>query len=107
LSGKEWIVPSAERSAEVRRLKKETIMQDEDMVHLANARNPVEANIWRQALEEEGISCTVVGDLLEAGIGNVGSVTPEVWVHAHDLERARAFLAAHHGAAEEPEADDA
>jgi hypothetical protein len=81
-------------------------MQGEDIVHLANARNPIEANIWRQALEEEGISCTVVGDLLEAGIGDVGSVKPEVWVHAHDVERARAFLEAHHGAAEEPEADE-
>ncbi len=82
-------------------------MQGDDIVHLANARNPVEASIWRQALEDEGISCKVVGDLLEAGIGDVGSVMPEVWVHARDLERARAFLADHHGAAEEPDADEA
>ena len=75
-------------------------MQNDDMVHLANARNPIEANVWRQALEEEGISCTVVGDLLEAGIGNVGSISPEVWVHADDAERARAFLAAHQSAVE-------
>jgi hypothetical protein len=84
-------------------------MQSEDIVHLANARNPIEANIWRQALEDEGISCTVVGDLLEAGVGDVGSLTPEVWVHANDLERARAFLAAHqarHGA-DEPEEEEA
>jgi len=81
-------------------------MRSEDFVHLANARNPVEANIWRQALEEEGISCKVVGDLLEAGIGNVGSVGPEVWVPAKDVEQARAFLAAHHGAAEEPEEEE-
>jgi hypothetical protein len=81
-------------------------MQGDDIVHLANARNPIEANIWRQALEDEGISCTVVGDLLEAGVGDVGSLTPEVWVHAHDLEKARAFLAAHRGAADEPEEEE-
>ncbi len=67
-------------------------MQNDDIVHLANAKNPIEAHVWRQALEDEGISCTVVGDLLEAGIGDVGSVAPEVWVHANDAERARAFL---------------
>jgi hypothetical protein len=84
-------------------------MQNDDIVHLANARNPIEANIWRQALEDEGISCTVVGDLLEAGVGDVGSLTPEVWVHAGDAERARAFLAAHqaHHSADEPEEEEA
>jgi hypothetical protein len=104
--GKEWIVPSSEWSAEVRRPNKETIMQSDDYVHLANARNPVEANIWRQALEDEGVSCKVVGDMLEAGIGNVGSVKTEVWVHANQVEQARAFLAAHHGAADESEEDE-
>ncbi|HBI45622.1 MAG TPA: hypothetical protein DDY78_22635 [Planctomycetales bacterium] len=82
-------------------------MQSDGIVHLATANNPVEAHVWRQALEDEGISCQVVGDLLDAGFGDVGSVKAEVWVHANDLEQARAFLAAHHGAADEPEADDA
>ena len=76
-------------------------MKNDEMVHLANARNPIEAQIWCQALEDEGITCKVVGDLLEAGIGNVGSVGPEVWVHANDFEQARAFLAAHHGVADD------
>ena len=78
-------------------------MQNDEMVHLANARNPIQAQIWSQALEDEGISCKVVGDLLEAGIGNVGSIGPEVWVHANDVEKARAFRAAHHGANDETE----
>jgi hypothetical protein len=81
-------------------------MQSDDIVHLATASNPVEAHLWRQALEDEGISCQVVGDMLDAGIGDVGSVKAEVWVHAADLEQARAFLTAHHGAADESEADE-
>jgi hypothetical protein len=81
-------------------------MQSDDIVHLATASNPVEAHVWRQALEDEGISCKVVGDLLDAGIGDVGSVKAEVWVHANDLAQARAFLAAHHGAADGPEAEE-
>ena len=81
-------------------------MQSDDIVHLATARNSVEANIWRQALEDEGISCQVVGDMLDAGIGDVGSVKAEVWVHVNDLEQARAFLAAHHGATDEPDAEE-
>ena len=85
----------------------EWTVQNDNMVHLANARNPVEAHVWRQALEEEGIACAVVGDLLEAGIGNVGSVKAEVWVHADDAEKARAFLAAHRGVAEESDTEEA
>ena len=81
-------------------------MQNDNIVHLATANNPVEAHVWRQALEDEGISCQVVGDLLEAGIGDVGSVKPEVWVRANDLKQARAFLAAHHGAAGESEPEE-
>ena len=84
-------------------------MQGEDIVRLATASNPVEAYVWKQALEEEGIPCKVVGDLLEAGIGDVGGLRPEVWVHRTDLERAGAFLEAHvrRGAAAEDEEDEA
>ena len=81
-------------------------MQSDNIVHLATARNGVQAHIWRQALEDEGISCKVVGDMLDAGIGDVGSVKAEVWVHANDFEKARAFLAAHHGVPAEPETDE-
>ena len=70
-------------------------MEGRDIVRLATASNPVEAYVWKQALEEEGIPCKVVGDLLEAGIGDVGEIRPEVWVYRPDLERAGAFLKAH------------
>ncbi len=76
-------------------------MQDDDIVHLASAVNPVEAHVWKQALEEEGIRCRVVGDYLDVGIGDVPGLNAEVWVHKDDLERARAVLAEHRQAAAE------
>ncbi len=83
-------------------------MQGEDIVRVATASNPVEAYVWKQALEEEGIPCKVVGDLLEAGIGDVGGIRPEVWVRRTDLERAGAFLEAHmNREAPETEEDEA
>jgi hypothetical protein len=88
---------------------RETIMQGDDIVRLARASNQAEAYLWQQALEEEGIPCKVVGDLLEGGIGDVPGIRPEVWVHRPDLERAGAFLEAHvrRGPAEETEVEEA
>ena len=42
-----------------------------ELTRLATATTPIEAHIWQQALEEEGIRCQVVGDYLDAGIGNI------------------------------------
>ena len=83
-------------------------MQGEDIVRLAQASNQAEAYLWQQALEEEGIPCKVVGDLLEAGLVDAPGIRPEIWVHRPDLERARAFLQAHvHPAgAEDTEAEE-
>jgi Putative prokaryotic signal transducing protein len=64
----------------------------EDIVRLATAANPVQAHIWEQALKEEGIRCKVVGDLLDAGLGDIPGVSPELWVHRHDLARAEEIL---------------
>jgi hypothetical protein len=66
--------------------------QPDDIVRLATATNPAQAHIWREALEAEGISCRVVGDYLDAGIGDVPGITPEVWVHRDDLDRAKTIL---------------
>jgi len=74
----------------------------DDIVHLAYATNPVEAHIWRQALEAEGIQCRVVGDMLDAGLGDVPGAQPEVWVHRNDLDRARSVLETHQGAGSAP-----
>ncbi len=75
----------------------------DDIVHLAQAANPVEARIWQQALEDEGIRAKVVGDYLEAGIGNVPGIGPEIWVHKDDLARAAEILQRGQEKADEPE----
>jgi hypothetical protein len=67
----------------------------DEVVRLATAANPVEAHIWQQALEAEGIRCRVVGDYLDSGFGDVPGVSPEIWVHREDLGRAEAVLEAH------------
>ena len=81
-------------------------MHPDDIVRLATASNPAEATLWQQALEEEGIQSRVVGDYLEAGIGDVPGIRPEVWVHRNDAERARKILESHeHPPAAPPEAN--
>jgi hypothetical protein len=63
-----------------------------EMARLAEAANPFQAHIWQQALQEEGIRCQVLGDYLEAGIGDIPGMRAEVWVEAADLARAEAIL---------------
>jgi hypothetical protein len=64
----------------------------DDIVRLATAPNPAQAHIWQQALENEGISSRVVGDYLDAGVGDIPGLTAEIWVHRDDLERAQEVL---------------
>lgn len=64
-----------------------------DVVCLTTASNPAQAHILEGALREEGIDCKVVGDFLDSGIGDVGAVRAEVWVHRQDLERAQEVAA--------------
>ena len=66
-----------------------------DIVRLAAAANPFQAHIWQQALQEEGIRCQVLGDYLDAGIGDIPGMTAEVWVESEDLARAEAILRQH------------
>ncbi len=83
-------------------------MQGDEIVRLATASNPAEAVVWKQALEEEGIPCKVVGELLDSGFLDPHAARPEVYVHRADLERAVAALEAHRRAAAEdaePEED--
>jgi hypothetical protein len=66
-----------------------------DFVRLTSAPNSFEAGIWQQALQDEGIRCEVLGDYLEAGIGNTPGMMVELWVEAANLPRAEAILREH------------
>lgn len=78
----------------------------DDVVRLAHAVTPAQAHIWQQRLQEEGIECHVVGDYLDAGLGDIPGMQSEVWVHRGDFARAEEVLrriqeTATEGAAEE------
>jgi hypothetical protein len=64
----------------------------DEIVRLAHALNPVEAHIWEEALQQEGIRCRVSGDFLDVGIGNIPGLMAEVWVQKKDLARAQEIL---------------
>src|SRR5205823_3847137 len=64
----------------------------DDVVRLTTASNPAQAHILEQALAAAGIRATVVGDYLDAGIGDIPGVQPEVWVRREDLARALVVL---------------
>jgi len=65
---------------------------DDEIVCLATAENPFQAHVWEQALKDEGIRCKVVGDYLDASLGDIPGLKAEVWVHRDDLARAEAVL---------------
>ena len=84
-------------------------MEKDDVVRLATATNPLEAHVWQRALADAGIRAEVVGDYLDAGLGDVPGFRPELWVHRDDVERAEAVLREHrkeHGPGED-EAEEA
>jgi hypothetical protein len=74
-----------------------------DLVRLAAAANPFEAHVWQQALEEEGIRCQVLGDYLDAGLGDIPGFSAEVWVATADLARAEEILRQHRHRSKESE----
>lgn len=63
-----------------------------DVVRLTTTRTPAQAHIIEQALRDEGIESRVVGDYLDAGIGDISGIMAEVWIHAQDRERAEEIL---------------
>jgi hypothetical protein len=65
-----------------------------DIVCLLTAVHPSRAHLWRAALDEEGIQSTVVGDYLDAAIGDIPGARAELWVHRADSERALAIIQA-------------
>lgn len=79
---------------------------EDNIVRLATSVTPAQAHVWQNALEEEGVRCQVVGDFLEAGIGNVPGLGAELWVHEDDLERAKEILMQHRDFAEDAAEED-
>ena len=78
-----------------------------DLVAVATAINPAQAHIYQQALEAAGIRCKVVGEFLDAGIGDIPGVEAEVWVRQKDLARAEEILRQGQELSREEEGDDA
>ena len=78
----------------------------DNIVRVAHASNPAEAHIWQNALEEEGIQCNVVGDFLNAGLGDIPGMKAEIWVHEKDLQRAREIIESQQGARTEEEEEE-
>jgi hypothetical protein len=66
--------------------------EQDDIVKLATAGNPVQAHIWEEALKAEGVRCRVVGDFLDAGLGDIPGLSAELWVRRKDLARAEEIL---------------
>jgi hypothetical protein len=66
--------------------------EHDDIVRLATAVNPAQAHIWEQALAAEGIRAKVVGDFLDAGVGDIPGLSAELWVRRDDLARAEEVL---------------
>ena len=64
----------------------------DDIVRLATAPNPAQAHLWEQALRQAGVRCKVVGDYLDAGIGDIPGMRAEIWVHRDDVARGEAVL---------------
>jgi hypothetical protein len=64
----------------------------DDIVRLATAPNPAQAHIWEHALKEAGVRCKVVGDYLDAGLGDIPGMRAEIWVHRDDLKRGEEVL---------------
>lgn len=65
---------------------------NDNVVSLSTAPNPALAHIWKNALREEDIHCQVVGDFLDAGLGDISGVQPQIWIERRDMTRARAVL---------------
>ena len=65
---------------------------NDQVVSLTTAPNSAQAHIWENALRDEGIHSQVVGDYLDAGIGDISGVQPEIWVKREELAQAQAVL---------------
>jgi hypothetical protein len=78
----------------------------DDIVRLVTAPNPAQAHLWEQALRQAGVRCKVVGDYLNAGIGDIPGMRAEVWVHRDDVAHAEEVLREIGGAEAPAETDE-
>ena len=69
-----------------------SIDPSDDIVRLTTAPNPAQAHIWQQALTQAGVRCKVVGDYLNAGLGDIPGMQAEIWVHRDDVARGEQVL---------------
>lgn len=76
---------------------------DEHLIRLSTAPNPALAHIWANTLRGQGIHCQVVGDFLDAGLGDISGVQSEIWIRSHDQTRAQEVLERHQTASRDPE----
>jgi hypothetical protein len=67
-------------------------LDPDEVVRLATAPNPVVAHVWADALQAEGIRARVLGDYLEASLGDLSGTLPEIWVRRGDVPRAEEVL---------------
>jgi hypothetical protein len=64
----------------------------EGIVRLVAAGGPQQAQLWRQALEGQGVRCRVVSESLGgSGVAYPGHPVPELGVHKEGAERAQAI----------------
>jgi hypothetical protein len=64
-------------------------MDNEELVTLTSVSIPGEAEVIKDVLEAEGITCFLDGEL-QGGLTGVGEI--RIIVHADDAERARSIL---------------
>lgn len=62
-----------------------------DVVRVAAGEHVV-IELYRQALEDEGIQAKVLGEALEASFGTAIPRSVELWAHRSDAPRARAII---------------
>jgi len=59
------------------------------------SREPISGPYLAAGAPARGIRCQVLGDYLDAGIGDIPGMTAEVWVESEDLALAEAILRQH------------
>lgn len=94
-SGKPAKKKEVKLEKKVSKPEKKKDKRDDEIVRLARAFNTVQAHVWEQALTDAGIRCKVVGDYLDAGLGDMPGFRSEIWVHKDDVERAKKIIEQH------------
>jgi CheY-like chemotaxis protein len=70
----------------------DSFLPNDNVVNLSTAPNPALAHIWANLLRGEGIHCQVVGDFLDAGIGDISGMQPQIWIKRQDMTHAQTVL---------------